>query len=442
MHFAKVAVLYHSIILIHLFHLQAMSSDSDDFVFSAPVRLRTEGGGRTARSSGEGVEVAAPAVRTDASVSDSDVEFVVPASRAVGQKRRRRTRAPLQTAGSFWMIAATEDLETHPPACNVHGLVEMQWQLLREGVSRESGNRDGVCGTLRYSVRRLVLLENVQRMVAGFDARRNVAALHALAAIGDSKLQGSGDRVATFLKAAKARLEHELLLCSAPEEAVLRAATEPGTHVFRDVAIYRRWADPASFIANLPKKTVLKRWRKLDQHQEVVLTDSDESAPPKIGELSDPLLYIPPDRISQGRVPRGRTVQGRAPVDPVRLVHALGVVRHLRSPKLFVVALDDTYEYLFQDQEVEPRENKGDPSRRTLQRAMARADFVSMSLTRRMFHKWRQDDAIKAINIYSDASPVVGVELQGMLIDVSLKNGEVIRLILPGSPSRTATRTR
>ena len=184
MHFAKVAFAYTSTVLIHLFHLHAMSSDSDDFVLAAPVRLRTEGGGRTARSSGEGVEVAAPAVRTDASGSDTDVEFVAPASRAVGPKRRRRTPAPLQTAGSFWVIAVTiEDLEIHPPACNVHGLVEMQWQLLREGVSQESGNRDGVCGTLRYSVRRLVLLENVQRMPAGFDVRRNASALHALAAI-------------------------------------------------------------------------------------------------------------------------------------------------------------------------------------------------------------------------------------------------------------------
>ena len=62
-----------------------------------------------------------------------------------------------------------------------------------------------------------------------------------------------------------------------------------------------------------------------------------------------------------------------------------------------------------------------------------RADIVSLNVTRRWSHKWWAEDDIRAINVYSDASPVVGVELQGMLVDIVLKSGEVERLILPGS---------
>ena len=424
---------YHSTILIHLLH--AMSSDSPDFEFAAPVGLPTAGGGRPAGSSGDGVSVedVAPA-QAGAADADVDFEFVVPVPRAIGPPRRRRGPVPLQTVGTFWTTIATR---LTPPAHIVHGLVELQWELLREGVSQESGNRGGVCGTLRYSIRRVALLNNVVTMPADFDPRGRAAGLHVLSAIRSSNLSGNGGTVATFLSQERARLEHDLLICDAPEEAILRAAaTSVGLQVFRDVHIYRRWANPASIIANLPKKIVLKRWRQQQHRGDDFLTDSDESAQPQIvAEPMDPLLYIPPDRRHQGERPHHQTPIGGAPVDPVRLVHALGVVRHLRSPKLFTVALDDSYEYLFQDEEGagERGNRESDPSRSALQRALMRADMVSMSITRRMFHKWRQDDAVKAINVYSDASPVVGVELQGMLIDVALKNGETVRLILPGS---------
>ena len=323
------------------------------------------------------------------------------------------------------------DTETAPATHVVRGLVEMQWELLHEGVSRESGNRGGVCGTLRYSVNRCVCLADTTRLPVAFDPRESVSGLHVIAAIGGAVLEG-GEKVASFLKRERAKIEHEALVCSVEEDAVLRSAAVPG-HRFRDVLVYRRWADPSSFIGNIPKKAVLKRFRKLaSSRDENVLSSDDDDAPPPL--IEDALLYIPPDRAEQGEVPRrGRRVGG-APIDPVRLVHALSVVSHLRSPKLFIVALDDTHEYLFQDhQEVEPRRNEQDPRRSVLQKSLARADFVSMSVTRRMFQKWRKDDAVVAINVYSDASPVVGVELQGMLIDVVLKDGETIRLILPGS---------
>ena len=40
---------------------------------------------------------------------------------------------------------------------------------------------------------------------------------------------------------------------------------------------------------------------------------------------------------------------------------------------------------------------------------------------------------MRSINVYSDASPVAGVELQGMIVDINLTVGKKLRIILPGS---------
>ena len=52
---------------------------------------------------------------------------------------------------------------------------------------------------------------------------------------------------------------------------------------------------------------------------------------------------------------------------------------------------------------------------------------------RRLFHKWRQENVVRSINVFSDASPVTGTELQGMLVDINFTDGTMIRLTLPGS---------
>jgi len=122
-------------------------------------------------------------------------------------------------------------------------------------------------------------------------------------------------------------------------------------------------------------------------------------------------------------------------VDPIRTIRALAFSRHLRTPALFQDALEDAalYEAVDQEEEVEPRDDSADPSFAHIKKAATRADVVCMSLMRRKFVVWRSKDLVEAINIYSDASPVTGTELQGMIIDICLKNGVFYRLVLPGS---------
>ena len=206
-----------------------------------------------------GFEFATPASNIGADDADIGFEFGTPAassSRVDGPPRRRaRTRAPLQTDGTFWVIAVSKDPPGVAPATFVvQGLVEMQWRLLREGVEQQAGHRGGVCGTSVYNVRRSVLLDNFHRLPPDFDPAQRVAALHVLASIRSCTLQGSGDAVQRFIAQEQARVEHELLVCSDSEATTLRTA-DPRLPRFREVPIYRRWADNSLLVAGLPNKT-------------------------------------------------------------------------------------------------------------------------------------------------------------------------------------------
>jgi len=60
-------------------------------------------------------------------------------------------------------------------------------------------------------------------------------------------------------------------------------------------------------------------------------------------------------------------------------------------------------------------------------------DIVGMALERRMWAQEVKDDCVEAVNVYSDASPVTGAEIQGMIVDVVHRAGTVRRVTLPGA---------
>lgn len=86
------------------------------------------------------------------------------------------------------------------------------------------------------------------------------------------------------------------------------------------------------------------------------------------------------------------------------------------------------------DDPEDARDSTDDPNKTSLQRAQSKADVVSMLLDRREFRADRIHDLIDSIGIYTDASPIVGAELQGMVADVVKVDGTPPRRItLPGS---------
>ena len=84
------------------------------------------------------------------------------------------------------------------------------------------------------------------------------------------------------------------------------------------------------------------------------------------------------------------------------------------------------------DSEVE-RDWSKDHRRSCLDRAKQRMDLVAMNLERRVFHAEMATDAILAINVYSDARPTVGAEIQGMLVDFIKRDDTVRTCVLPGA---------
>ena len=83
--------------------------------------------------------------------------------------------------------------------------------------------------------------------------------------------------------------------------------------------------------------------------------------------------------------------------------------------------------------EPEPRDASMDQGRSTLDRCNARLDVVACLLERRQFHADMKTDRIAAINLQTDASPVTGAELQGMVAEFIHRDKTVRQTILPGS---------
>ena len=142
-----------------------------------------------------------------------------------------------------------------------------------------------------------------------------------------------------------------------------------------------------------------------------------------------------PEQFASAEPSEHSRVKGRAEIDPVRVIRAINVAQNLRQPALFQEVLEGRVDYLgMEASDIDIRHDYTlDPTRRTMDYALARADVVSMNLQRRQFHQWRKEDRVRSINVYSDASPVVGAELQGMIIDVNMSDGPRERIVLPGS---------
>jgi hypothetical protein len=97
---------------------------------------------------------------------------------------------------------------------------------------------------------------------------------------------------------------------------------------------------------------------------------------------------------------------------------------------LFKATLGSAHAYEHGTERPEPE--KDDPSRSNLDRGASRLDLVDMLLLRRRFAADRSIDRVQSIHLYSDASPVTGEELQGMIMDVFYRGGEHERIVLPG----------
>ena len=124
-------------------------------------------------------------------------------------------------------------------------------------------------------------------------------------------------------------------------------------------------------------------------------------------------------------------------VDPMKWLNVVEFSSFLRSSRHFSKAMeagkrcDAALPSGSESEEV--RDDTADPVRRSIHRNLAILDSVTMLLERRTFHAEMAIDSLEAVTLQSDASPVVGAELQGMIVEFIHKDGSIRRVTVPGS---------
>ena len=414
-----------------------MSGSSGSDIDFGPVGIsHGDGGGAKDNAASSDIELGGSDVEfadVQAGSDNSDIDFApgaaspTPAPTPVVRRRRRLPK--VQTSGTFWayVITKEEALKQDFLIC----LAQIEWRLVAPNIS--DGNLYD-CGTLYYFAQRVVMLEDRVGLPDGFLWNSPVAPVRARNLCGSSSLLSTPTTVNAFLASEKIVVARVLRFDDhATIEALL--SFDQGAILLRSLPIHKFRALASSAIPDQPRKAVVKRWRAAQRDAYKEAGYVQRAAP--VAESVDFLTYLPPwvnlEQLNVGSRDQRRIAQE---IDPIRLVDSLAICQHLKTTRAFQEVIDDVVEYLSENNPIPgtiQRRRDLDPARTSLMVALARSDVVAMNLTRRFFRKWRVEDSIKSIHIYSDASPIVGYELQGMLIDVVFKAEDTLRLVLPGS---------
>ena len=418
-----------------------MSSSGSDIDFAAVG---------TTHSPASDIELAGDVVQTaDSDIefacgvqADSDIEFAAaPAhspttptpARVV--RRRRRVRK-VKTSGVFWAYVVNKQEDNQD---FIICLIQVEWRLLGPNIA--AGHVYN-CGTLDYRATRVHMFdERSAALPVDFLVESPLAPVRVREICGGVALYGIPFTVDTFLRSEKICVD--CVLRFDDPATVEEFMCDQGDIPLGTFPIHKWRPLDSRALPEHPHKAIVKRWRAVqrDAYKEAGHVSVASAAPAATAAGVDFLTYLPPwidlQQLDVGTRSQTRLAQE---VDPVRLINALAICSHLKTPRAFSEVIDDVVEYLTPDNAADhpvpgtiARQKELDPQRTTLMIALARSDVVAMNLARRLFRKWRVNDEIKSIHIYSDASPVVGHELQGMIIDIVLKRGDVIRMTLPGS---------
>ena len=190
--------------------------------------------------------------------------------------------------------------------------------------------------------------------------------------------------------------------------------------------------DHSLILFGLPPLSPIARWRAEAGASRSRVPRVVGVATPQPSPGENALLELPRKRKRRDAVGEQPAEKAKH-LDPLKLVDAVAFSLHLRQVSDFSEAMLDAKRFDAEDSDEEvTRDASHDPGRSTLQRAAKRLDIVGMNIERRIWHQEVADDAVEMVNCYSDSSPVVGMELQGMLADIVRKDGAIRRVVLPG----------
>ena len=186
--------------------------------------------------------------------------------------------------------------------------------------------------------------------------------------------------------------------------------------------------------AHPPRYNIRHYWHKWERDATMADLAPTEPAEDRPAQSSDAFLRHPRKRGIYSDAELKRPCK-QSKWDPLKLIYSVQFGHELKDERQFPQAFDHSSKYARDpsDEEAQPPSTTAHPSRSTRQRARHKTDVVGMLLERREFDEWYQRDLVRSIHVYSDASPVVGVELQGQLIDVILVDGSIRRRVFPGA---------
>ena len=205
------------------------------------------------------------------------------------------------------------------------------------------------------------------------------------------------------------------------------------------------------FLFNTPKLQAVKYWRKEavgGQRREVRVVRSKSEECRAIKErIALELPGAKRKRNAAGADDAEEPAPVRPRKDPVKLLFGLDFCKYLKATENFSAA-GTAWESYKCGEQVAPRPKGEDPAKVNLQRARQRLSIVTLLIERRNYHGALAAGEIRAINLYTDASPIVGVELQGIVLDICWENEEVHHVVMPcgtlhygrcGALNKTAT---
>jgi len=205
-------------------------------------------------------------------------------------------------------------------------------------------------------------------------------------------------------------------------------------YLVRSVALAARFS-PAQIIPGHPATFLLRRLRidaggSCAQRRERRRRGLDDAEFERA--YNEVLLELPKrSRGHEGASHADDISRSKRDLDPLKMLRALAFSQYLKTPKTFSLAMGAAH--AIDNPLAAPRDPTRDPSRSSLERALCRMDIVDILVERRHFHADRIFDRIDFIGFYSDSSPVTGEEIQGMLLDVILKDETHRRVTLPGA---------
>ena len=359
-----------------------------------------------------------------------------------------RPRRPWE-AGSFgaWLVAVTPTDDPSRPLREVAGLGRVNWiykpRVAEAGPTVARGPGAGACsrtpgsfGDIEY------VLETVHELVEGQElpetldlwsvgATIRIAHMCSGAALRDSPLTVSQFTAQFDLPVSRA------IPMPGPSMADWLMALVPRLLYRVPIKARMRWQD---LVFDYPPMSAIKRWRRESR----VGALPPERAAPSAGEsggpdLRSPLLELPPKYCDRGTaanpepITSGSRIKSR--LTPSKMLDAIDFSLKLREVREFGTALDcaNQFNYKGPDDIAPPRDKSMDPSRSGIERSKARLDAVGLLIERRIWAQEVADDCVEAINVFSDASPVVGAEIQGMIVDIVKSDGHIRKVTLPGA---------